>query len=199
MGEIAAVVLDLDGVVRHFAPDHEATLCRDAGLEPGTIEATAFAPDLIGLVVTGAITKAEWLARVGEAIGAVEAAVAWGRTPATIDQGVLAIVDEVRATGRPATILTNGTDAVPAELAALDVAHRFDRIFNSAEIGHAKPDVRAFAHVCEALDLAPERVAFTDDSRSKLTGAATLGMPTHPFTSAAALRDWLVDLAVLPS
>ena len=45
--------------------------------------------------------------------------------------------------------------------------------------------------------MAPERVAFTDDSAAKLAGATELGMPTHHFTSAAALRTWLVELDVL--
>lgn len=197
MSGVDAVALDLDGVVRHFDDAYEAELCRRHGLEAGAIAAAAYAPDLLHPVVTGRTTKAQWITAVGAALGLPEAAAAWGESPATVDEDVLAVVDEVRATGRPVVVLTNGTDAIDAELAALDVGHRFDRIFNSAVIGHAKPDVRAFGHVVEALGLPPERIAFADDSPAKLAGATELGMPTHAFTDAASLRAWLVALGVL--
>ncbi len=198
MSGIDALVLDLDGVVRHFDPDHEADLCRRHGLEPGAIAAAAYAPERLHPVITGRTTKAQWIAAVGEALGAPEAAEAWGRSPTTLDADVLAVVDEVRTTGRPVVVLTNGTDTIDEELAALDVAHRFDAVFNSAVIGHAKPDVRAFRHVCEAIDVPPERVAFADDSPAKLAGATELGMAALVFTDAASLRAWLVALEVLP-
>lgn len=197
MSDIDALVLDLDGVVRHFDPAHEADLCRRHGLEPGSIAAAAYAPERLQPVITGATTKDEWLAAVGEAIGAPDAAAAWGRSPTTLDHDVLAVVDEVRATGRPVVILTNGTDTIDDELAALDVAHRFDAVYNSAVIGHAKPDRRAFAHVCDELGLPPARVAFADDSPAKLAGATELGMAALAFTDAPALRAWLVALDVL--
>jgi putative hydrolase of the HAD superfamily len=199
VGDIAALVLDLDGVVRHFDPDHEADVCRRHGLEPGAIRDAVFASATTDAVITGRVTRDEWIATVGEEIGLPEAVAAWGRSPATVDEEVLAVVDEVRATGRPVVILTNGTSTIDEELVALDVVDRFDRIFNSAVIGHAKPDVRAFRHVLDALDLPGERVAFADDSPAKLVGAAELGMPTHAFTGAADLRAWLVALEVVES
>jgi HAD superfamily hydrolase (TIGR01509 family) len=198
MNRIEALVLDLDGVVRHFDAAHEAELCRRHGLEPGSIAAAAYRPDLLDPVITGRTTKAEWIAAVGEVLGRPEAAEAWGASPTTVDHAVLGVVDDVRATGRPVVVLTNGTDTIDAELAALDLVHRFDGIFNSAVIGHAKPDPRAFAHVCEELGLAPERVAFADDSPAKLAGATELGMTALVFTDAGSLRAWLVALDVLP-
>jgi putative hydrolase of the HAD superfamily len=194
---IDALVLDLDGVVRHFDAGFEEELCRRHGLAPGAIAAAAYAPELLGPVITGRTTKEEWITAVGEALGLPEAAAAWGDSPATVDDAVLAVVDEVRATGRPVAILTNGTTTIDEELAALDVAHRFDHVFNSAVIGHAKPAVRAFRHVLDALALPPDRVAFADDSPAKLAGATELGMPTLAFTDAPALRAWLADLGVL--
>jgi glucose-1-phosphatase len=197
VGGIDALVLDLDGVVRHFDAGYEAELCERFGLEAGAIAAAAYAPELLQPVITGATTKDQWIAAVGAALGRPEAAEAWGRSPTTVDEDVLAIVDEVRATGRPVAILTNGTSTIDEELAALDVVHRFDRIFNSAVIGHAKPDVRAFRHVLDALDRPGERVAFADDSPAKLAGATELGMATLAFTDATSLRSWLVALEVL--
>ena len=55
-----------------------------------------------------------------------------------------------------------------AEIAALGIADRFDAIFNSADIGFVKPDVRAFEHVRHALGVAAVQVFFTDDLRRNL-------------------------------
>lgn len=192
-----ALLVDLDGVVRHFDPAFVADLERRHGLAAGAILAAAFEEELLARVTTGRITRAEWVATVGSAIGDPEAAEAWGSMPASVDEQVLGIVDDVRAAGGPVAVLTNGTDTIPAELAALGITDRFDAVFNSAEIGHTKPDARAFAHACEALGLPPGRVAFTDDSPAKLAGAVALGMPAHHFTGAPDLRAWLVDLQVL--
>lgn len=197
MGGIAALVLDLDGVVRHFDPDHEADLCRRHGVEPGAIRTAVFASAVTEAVIIGQVTREEWIAAVGEETGMPEAVAAWGASPATVDEAVLAVVDEVRATGRRVVILTNGTDTIDEELAALGVAPRFDGVFNSAVIGHAKPDVRAFRHVLAALGLPPGAVAFADDSPAKLAGATELGMPALAFTDAVSLRAWLVTLEVL--
>ena len=192
------MLLDLDGVVRHFDEALTAALEVEHELAEGAILAAAFAPDIPGDLTCGRNTEAEWIAAVGSVLGSTAAAEAWGSSPGTVDADVLAVVDQVRAGGVPVGILTNGTDRLATELAALGVEDRFDRVFNSAKIGWAKPDVRTFASACESLGLAPPRVAFTDDTPTKLVGAVELGMPTHPFVDAASLSTWLVDLGVLP-
>lgn len=183
---IRAVLFDLDGVVRHF--DHDPHVERRHGLPDGAIAAAAFASPLIEEVTTGRITRAEWITTVGETVGSTEAAAAFGATPFHVDSEVIALTQELRARGIRTAILTNGTDTIPDEIAQSGIGVHFDAIFNSAEIGYAKPDPRAFQHALDALNLAPHEVFFTDDSPGKLAGAASLGMPTHHFTSARSLR-----------
>jgi len=110
---------------------------------------------------------------------------------------VLALADELRARGRTVAVLTNGTDTIPAEVADQGIACRVDHVFNSAEIGHAKPDARAFTHVLEALDLTGPEVFFTDDSPPKLAGAVEVGMRAHAFVGLPQLRAALVEHGVL--
>lgn len=191
MPPIRAVLFDLDGVVRHFGAAFTADIETRHGLAPGAILHAAFEPDLLEQVTTGAISRRAWVDRVGATLGSMAAADEWGRQPSEVDPEVLAIADALRAAGIRTAILTNGTDTIPAEAAALGLTAHFDAIFNSAEIGWAKPDVRAFQHVLDALGLAGAEVFFTDDSASKLVGAEELGMPTHHFTSADGLRGAL--------
>lgn len=96
-------------------------------------------------------------------------------------------------------ILTNGTDTIPAEAALLGLDAHFDEMFNSATIGFAKPDQRAFQHVLDSMGVSASTVFFTDDSPAKLTGAAALGMTTHRYTGVSelerALRERGIPLA----
>ena len=105
--------------------------------------------------------------------------------------------DELRAGRTRLALLTNGTDTIPAELRESGIDAHVDDVFNSAEIGFAKPDPRAFQHVLGALDLPAAEVFFTDDSPSKLAGAEALGIRTHHFTGEAVLRAVLRDAGVL--
>lgn len=185
---IRAVLFDLDGVLRHFDPRHVTAIEQRHGLEVGEIHAAAFSASLLEAVTTGRITRAAWVTRVGEIIARPAAATEWGAHPSVADEEMLTLVDELRARGIRTAILTNGTDTIAAELRELGIDRRVDAVFNSAEIGFAKPDVRAFLHVLEALELEAREVFFTDDSASKLVGARALGMLVHHFTGIGGLR-----------
>lgn len=192
---IRVVLFDLDGVIRHFDARNTATIERRYDLAPGDIERIAFARPLIDEVTTGRITRAEWVRRIGARVGTA-AAEEWSAQPAMIDDGVLELIDDVRETGIRTAVLTNGTDTIPAEIAAHGIASRFDAVFNSAEIGYAKPETRAFRHVLDALDVKAAEVFFTDDSASKLVGAQTLSMHTHHYRGVDDLRARLVQAGV---
>lgn len=194
---IRAVLFDFDGVVRHFDSANVADIERAHELEPGSIETIAFAPHHLELVTTGAISRREWVQRIGVELRNVAAAEAWGSQPFFIDEHVIGLVDELRARGIRTAILTNGTDTIPSEARQLSLDSRFEAVFNSAEIGFAKPDVRAFEYVLDALRLPPQEVLFTDDSVSKLTGARALGISTHHFAGVDGLRDALRTAGIL--
>jgi HAD superfamily hydrolase (TIGR01509 family) len=181
---VRAVLFDLDGVIRHFHPEVVAAIEQRHGLAAGAIESFAFSSPVIESVTTGRITKAEWVRRIGDHIGAPEAAAEWGRQPSTPDQDVLDLIERLRGAGLTTAVLTNGTDGVP------------DEVFSSHEIGAAKPDVRAFRHVLTALRLDGPEVFFTDDSPAKLQGATELGMPVHHFTGVDGLRIALAEAGV---
>ncbi|MDT0156707.1 HAD family phosphatase [Microbacterium sp. ARD32] len=185
---IRAVVFDLDGVLRHFDPAHVAAIEEQHGLPDGSVHRAAFAPELLDPVVTGRTSRAAWVRSVGEQLGNPRAAEEWGRHPSVPDAGMLALSDELRAVGIRTAILTNGTDTIPAELRESGIDRHVDAVFNSAEIGLAKPDVRAFQHVLHALVLPPHEVFFTDDSVSKLAGADALGIRTHHYAGITGLR-----------
>ena len=63
----------------------------------------------------------------------------------------------------------------------------FTRRFLSCEIGLRKPDPKAFAHVARAIGLAPQRIAFFDDTAENVAGAARAGFTAYQVRSAAEL------------
>ena len=191
------VIFDLDGVVRHFEPA-DATELR-LGLPPGSIEAAAYSTALLEGATTGRITYEEWIDVLGaeleqqHGVSARAAAAAWADLPMWVDDDVVALAHELRTAGTTTAILTNGTTRVESECAALGIPDHFDHLFNSARIGYAKPDRRVFKHVVDALGVAPQDCAFTDDSAAKLAGAVELGMATHHYQGVEPLRAWLRD------
>jgi putative hydrolase of the HAD superfamily len=79
---------------------------------------------------------------------------------------------------------------------ALGIESRFDAIFNSAELGVAKPDRRAFEMVCSRLGVEPAEVLFTDDSERKLEGAIEIGMTARHFTGVHPFADHLREVGL---
>lgn len=195
--QITTVLLDLDGVIRHFDPEHRAAIEASAGLSPGALWAAAFDDDRIEQLITGRISRAEWTAAVGDAVGDRAVAAEWLAEKGAADPAMLELIDELRSNGTVVAILTNGTDTIPAELAELGISDRVDAVFNTAEIGYAKPDRRAFEHACNALAVDPTEVFFTDDSPRKFTGALELGMTIQHFVGVPTLRQRLSELGLL--
>ena len=193
---ISTVLLDLDGVIRHFDPTHRPGVEQTYGLVPGTLQETAIETELIHSVTTGKITRAAWTEEIGRRIGSPAAALEWLSARGTIAHDLLALVDQLRADGIIVAILTNGTDTVPAELDDFGITERFDAVFNTAEIGYIKPDPRAFLHVVTALDVPPEAVFFTDDSAGKLSGAIELGMTARQYIDLQTFRSHLDELGL---
>ncbi len=191
---IRAVIFDLDGVVRHFPPCE--AIEHEYGLPSGTLTSVPFEPDLIDPTVTGVWSYEEWITAIGDRLterygsSARAAMQAFASLVATVDREVVDVALRLRQNYTTA-ILTNGTTRVEQELRTLGVDADFDHVFNSARIGYAKPDVRIFRFVLDAIGYAAPECVFIDDSEAKLGGAVTLGMRTVHFTGIDPLKSQL--------
>lgn len=194
---IQAVLFDLDGVIRHFDPTHVAEVEKSHGLAPGLLLATAFAPDLGPDLVCGRITRAEWTAEIGARVQNVPAANEWLADRGTVDSNAVALVDKLRANGFTVALLTNGSDTIATELADFDLDTRFDAVFNSADIGWAKPDGKVYRYVCAQLKVEPDEIVFVDDSTINADAARTHGMHSFHFAGVPALTLEMKNLGLL--
>ncbi|MDM0038902.1 HAD family phosphatase [Variovorax sp. J22G21] len=74
------------------------------------------------------------------------------------------------------------------------IATTFDRVFVSSEIGLRKPEAAAFAHIAEAIGVAPSAILFFDDLAENVTGAIAAGLQAVQVRSPADVREALARL-----
>ena len=72
-----------------------------------------------------------------------------------------------------------------------------DDFFLSHEIGMLKPDLAAFEHVIQRLDVKPNRIAFFDDLEVNVRSARQVGMKAFVTRGLPEVRERLVGLGVL--
>lgn len=204
MGELDHVILDLDGVVRHWDRDEFVATARSFGLTAEQLGGIAFERELLRAAMTGALTAEAWAGEIGrraraahgcdsEALAIAFAALGW-----TIDHGVLDVVRDVRARGRARVALfSNASTRLEQDLESCGVDREFDAVFNSARLGLAKPDPDAFRIVAASLGTVPPRCLFVDDTPANVEGARAAGMHAAHFVGAGPLRSTLEQAGLL--
>lgn len=85
---------------------------------------------------------------------------------------------EVARTKLPCYAFTNSNAVHQAAWSAMfpAVVRSFDRVFVSSDIGHRKPDRRAFEYIAHALDVPVSSIMFFDDLLENVAGAAAAGL-----------------------
>jgi len=198
-----ALVIDLDGVIRHWHPDAVSRIEDGLGLPAGTVGAEAFAPVRLEAAMRGELAFDDWCAAIGEAVAAehpvAAEAVAKGfaATSWDIDGEVLRLVDAVRVEA-PVALMSNASTRLVDDLRSSGIADRFDAVVGSAAIGAIKPEPAAYLAAARHIGTPPERCLFVDDRPGNVIGAREAGMQGHLFTGAADLEAVLQATGLLP-
>jgi putative hydrolase of the HAD superfamily len=81
---------------------------------------------------------------------------------------------------------------------AAAVMHRFERVFNSYDLGVAKPDPEIFHRVLNEVGLSPQQCLLIDDKPKNLQAAAQIGISTFLYqNNPKQLGDLLSQLNLL--
>lgn len=190
LSDLAALIFDLDGVIRHYDHAHTREVERRHGLVGGSLLHAAFGGDLGRTFVCGDLDHDQFAAALGELIGSTGAATEFVAMRAEVDHAAVGLVRGLQER-LPVALLTNGTVRTRAELAEAGLADAFDHVFNSAETGVPKPEAQAYLNVVSALDVAPATVAFVDDHLPNVVGATSAGLVGHHYQGLDELRRFL--------
>ena len=198
MSEIDALIVDLDGVIRHWDQQHFVETAASFGLRVDELAAIAFEKEVLDAGMTGALTFEDWADLIGRRIATLHGCDAAAVTQAfkdlrwSVDDEVVALLREVRARGRvKLALFSNASTRLEEDLASRDLHLEFDVVFNSARLGMAKPDPEAFRTVARLLGVPTERCLFVDDTVPNVEGAREANMHAEAFVGVAPLRSLL--------
>ena len=186
-------LFDLDGVIRLYSDDDTRSVERKFGLKPGIIDRFAFTEDLLTKVTTGRITRREWITLLGAKIDNMEAAFEWENRPVYVDNEIIDIIRKLKVAGFQVCLITNGTNNLRTELTNLGIENEFDHIFNSSDIGIAKPSSRIYQIVINDTRIDPANIAYIDDNRENVQEAKKIGMKVYHYKGFSNLLKWLHD------
>jgi len=196
--ELKALIVDLDGVIRHWDNEHFVATAESFGVRVEELAAIAFEKELLDAGMTGTLSFEDWAEEIGTRIerhhGCDAAAVtqAFKDLRWSVDDEVVDLLREVRAAGRvKLALFSNASTRLEEDLASRDLHLEFDVVFNSARLGLKKPDPEAFRTVASLLDVAPERCLFVDDTIPNVHGAREAKMHAEAFVGVAPLRSLL--------
>ena len=200
---VDALVIDLDGVIRHWDDAGVHELEAQLDLPAGVLSASALRKDRLDRAMDGRLPFEAWCREVGEELAASHgvdadaAADAWASTPWRIDLTVVDLVRSVRDGGAEVALLSNASTRLEDDLARSGILEEFDVALSSAVLGVTKPDPAAFLAAADRLGVAPERCLFIDDVQANVDGAAAVGMRAERFKDPEQLRTTLEAVGLL--
>jgi putative hydrolase of the HAD superfamily len=200
--QVDGVIIDLDGVIRHWDQAHLPEAERRLGLPEGALSAVAFEPDRLSRAMDGRLSAADWCDEIGTDLAArygtdaAAAAAAWSEAGWDIDLSVVDLVIQVRRRV-PVALLSNASTRLREDLERSGIDDAFDAVVGSADVGAAKPHRGAFEAAAERLGVPLERCLFVDDTAGHVEAARGYGLRAEVFTGPADLRELLADLGLV--
>ena len=86
------------------------------------------------------------------------------------------LAEELKSQGFYTAILSDQVDWLDKLDEQYCFYSKFDKVFNSFELGKSKRETEIFSHVCQTLEISPEEALFLDDSSSNIQRAWESGM-----------------------
>lgn len=197
-----ALLLDVDGVLRHWPREPAERAERAAGLEPGTVSHAVFGEELLGPLMLGRISRNQWVAQASAKIersygrAGLTAFEAWLAIDAPFNAAMLELVRRVRQS-IPVGLLTNTAADLRKDLRTHGLQDAFAPLVWSQEVGSSKPDPAIYREAVRRLHLPPGRVLFLDDSEGHVTAARRAGMEAELFVNVAMFRHRCEDSGLL--
>ncbi|MBU2862401.1 HAD-IA family hydrolase [Reinekea forsetii] len=176
------ILIDFDGVIRHWFNDDIKLKEEALGIEPGTLFSVAFDSNLLVPAITGQVSHEEWQSHVELKLSqlhnqeiAKQLVAFWSNAKFKIDHDFLAQI-KARAPSAKIVLVTNATSRLPSDLVTAKLKNAFGVVINSSDIGVAKPNLEFFAKTLSIVDTPIEQAVFIDDSEANVIAAQSMGV-----------------------
>jgi epoxide hydrolase-like predicted phosphatase len=113
-----------------------------------------------------------------------------------INDDVVALADQLRATGYKVGLLSNNTLEKAKEMRDTGIGEHFDVLHISAETGDVKPEPNSFIHFADDLGVKPNELIFIDDTEKSLSTASEVGFAPILFDDLAQCVKELKSLGI---
>lgn len=110
------------------------------------------------------------------------------------NEELFAYIDELRKNYKVSMLSNIGTNGLEAYMDTDILWQHFDDVVESAKVGFAKPEARAFEVAADRLGVRLEECVFTDDRQAYVDGAIGVGMHAFLFTNTADFKKSLEKL-----
>jgi putative hydrolase of the HAD superfamily len=115
-----------------------------------------------------------------------------------VDPEVLDLVEELHDAGTRLALLSNAGFDFGDPYRRSPMGSLFETVVVSAEEHVLKPDASIYRDTCARLGIDPAQMVFVDNRAENASGAEAIGAVGHHYTSPAALRTFLQQLADAP-
>jgi putative hydrolase of the HAD superfamily len=178
------VIAGLAGAGRDSEPFWRAYFAHRDGLDQGRAGVAAYWQAIAGDV------GASWDdARVHELWAADF------RSWLSINPGTIEVLADLKAGGTTLALLSNAGPDFGSYFRHGPLGGFFAACYVSGELGLLKPHPQIYRHVLNDLGITAAQAVFTDNREANVRGAQALGITSHLFTDATALRVFLASLS----
>ena len=191
------LLLDFGGVISVTMFERHTRSETALGLPPGTLTWRGpFDPETDALwrdMIDDKISERAYWARRAHEVGAMigeewDALTLFRRTHGSdpnlnVRPEAVATVRKAKAAGYKVGILSNELELFYGRetIDNLDILRAMDCLVDATHTHILKPDPRAYALGCRALELAPSQIVFVDDQPRNVAGARATGLTAVPF------------------
>jgi putative hydrolase of the HAD superfamily len=193
--EASALLVSFDGVLWQHDEVATTIIEKRARLTPGTVRATAWAPERVVPAMLGQASRAAWLestaadlaGQVGSLTEAERIVEDWFICRGDVITDVVTFLADVHAAGVPVAVCATGVDEVPDE-----VATSVDVVVNAMDVGVAVPHPEFFTTACAAVATAPKDCLYVATAPRLIAGARAAGLLAYRYVglpSLAYLRE----------
>ena len=199
---IRAILWDYGSVlVKMVDAQPRRRLARQFGISYESLNRLVFDSDSARMGSLGEISVQQHWQAIGRILLAPHDQIAWMQeqfwSADGLDVALTGWIETLRAQGYKIGLISNAWDDLRWMLMERwKIAHLFDDLVISAEVGMVKPDSRIYALSLARLEVAPEEAVFFDDVLENVLAARLSGMQAFRYTDLQqAQRDLLTILS----